>query len=128
MTDDQGNCVRILACVGSEGRWFNGRSFGRGKGSLAGLINSGEVCTGTWTSRNRLGLGEANVSCDGGMEVTVLYTYQDEYTGTAIGRGITNDGQFVQAWSGLHVLKYLRDLNGSAIATLPCGGMNVPIS
>lgn len=126
MTDDQSNCVRILACIGDKGLWFNGRALGRGTGTLAGLVNNGAVCEGTWTSRNVLGLGQADVSCDDGMQVTVYYTYQEEYTGTAIGRGRNNRGEWVKAWSGLHVLEYLERETGEV--ALPCGEASIPIS
>lgn len=128
-TDDQNNCVRILACIGQQGNWFNGRAYGRGKGALLGVTSDGAQCTGVWTSRNAVGLGQAMVQCDDGMRVTVLYTYQDEYTGTAIGRGVSNRGEIVRAWSGLNVLDYLRDPeSASPEVSLPCGPVDIPIS
>ncbi len=129
MTDDQNNCVRILACIGTDGDWFHGRAFGRGAGHLVGKISDGRRCTGSWVSHNALGLGQADVRCDGGMSVTVLYTYQDEYTGTAIGRGISSEGEMIKAWSGLHVLDYLRNPDdATAQINLPCGAVQIPIS
>jgi len=130
-TDDQNDCVRILACIGSEGNWFNGRAFGRGSGTLAGRTAFGAQCVGRWRSRNAMGLGQADVQCDDGMEVTVLYYLQDDYTGTAIGNGRTNRGEFVRAWSGLNVLEYLRDRSapeGENQVFLPCGSQPIPMS
>jgi hypothetical protein len=75
MTGDQENCVRILACLGEEGRWFHGRAFGRGEGTLAGVTDDGVACTGQWTSRNIVGLGQADVSCDDGATIRVIYYY-----------------------------------------------------
>ncbi|WP_305249204.1 hypothetical protein [Pseudotabrizicola sp.] len=75
MTDDGANCVRILACIGEQGRWFHGRAFGRGEGTLAGVVNDGATCAGDWTSRNAFGTGQANVVCDDGMSATVIYFY-----------------------------------------------------
>ena len=128
LTEDQSNCVRILACIGEEGRWFHGRAFGRGEGTLAGVINDGPQCQGTWTSRNLFGTGQADVTCDDGMEVTVIYFYQDEFTGTAQGQGITNRNEPVQAWSGENVLSYFRDGKPTAEARLRCGEFDIPIS
>jgi hypothetical protein len=87
LTDDGGNCVRILACIGDQGRWFHGRAFGRGEGALAGVISDGAQCTGDWTSSNALGAGQADVICDDGMTVRVIY-YQDAYTGSALGTAL----------------------------------------
>jgi hypothetical protein len=128
MTDDQANCVRVLACIGDQGRWFHGRAFGRGEGTLAGVVNDGVLCQGTWTSRNPMGLGQADVVCDDGATIGVLYFYQDEYTGTALGRGETDRGDLVQSWSGEHVLEYFRDGNPTADAVLKCGTHEIPIS
>ena len=36
MTADDSNCVRVVACIGDEGVWFNGRAFGRGEGTFSG--------------------------------------------------------------------------------------------
>ena len=128
LSDAQDNCVRILACVGQDGHYFHGRAFGRGTGTLAGVISNGATCTGNWKSRNALGFGQADVSCDDGMKVRVIYTYQEEYTGTAIGRGIANDGTFVKAWSGLHVFEYLQKETGLPNGVLLCGSQSIPIS
>lgn len=127
LTHEQTNCVRVLACYGTQGMWFHGRSFGRGEGTLAGLRSDGAACAGTWTARNAFGLGQADVACDDGDTVTVIYTYQEEYTGTAIGYGRSASGQMVQAWSGLHVLDHLRD-SGMPDGTLLCGPTSIPMS
>lgn len=128
MTGDQQNCVRVLACIGDKGRWFHGRALGRGSGTLAGVTDDGVSCAGTWTARNVMGLGQADVACDDGMTVRVIYFYQDEWTGTAIGRGISATGEVVKSWSGTHVLDYFR--NGAPVgeARLRCGEQDIPIS
>lgn len=128
MTDDQANCVRILACIGDQGRWFHGRAYGRGQGTLAGSVSDGVQCAGNWTSRNAFGTGQANVVCDDGMEVTVIYFYQEEYTGTAEGKGISNREEIVKAWSGENVLAYFRDGSPTAQAVLKCGSFDIPLS
>lgn len=77
LTDDNSNCTRVLACIGDQGRWFHGRSFGRGAGWLSGVTDDGATCTGTWVQQNAFGLGQADVTCSDGMTVTVYYYYQD---------------------------------------------------
>lgn len=128
IADDQENCVRILACLGDEGRWFHGRAFGRGEGTLAGTTDDGVACTGTWTSRNVVGLGQADVTCDDGASIRVIYYYQDEWTGTATGRGLSSTGEAVQSWSGEHVLDYFRDGSPTGEARLRCGEYDIPLS
>ena len=85
-TADDSNCVRVVACIGDEGVWFNGRAFGRGEGTFSGTKSTGLMCEGTWMSRNAFGLGQADVMCEDGRKGRVFYTYQDEYTGTAVGQ------------------------------------------
>ncbi len=128
LTDDSDNCNRVLACVGDQGRWFNGRAYGRGDGTFAGHVNDGVTCNGTWMSRNWMGMGQADVTCSDGMTGRIYYTYQDPYTGTAIGRGLTAEGTVLQMWSGLNVLAYLRGDSGALVAALPCPNGDIPMS
>jgi hypothetical protein len=128
MTDDQANCVRVLACIGDRGRWFHGRAFGRGEGTLTGVVSDGVKCQGTWTSRYALGAGRADVRCDDSSAFNVIIHDQDEDTGTAIGRGHSVTGDLVQSWSGEHVLEYFRDGGPTADAVLKCGAVEIPIS
>lgn len=127
LTDDQDNCVRILACIGDHGRWFHGRALGRGEGTLFGEMSDGVTCTGTWTSRNPFGLGQADVTCDDGSEGTVIYTYQDHWTGTTTGQGGFTNGIGIEAWSGENVLDYLDSQTGKVLA-LPCSSGDLLIS
>lgn len=122
MTSDRQNCVRVLACIGDEGVWFNGRAFGRGEGTFSGTTSDGQQCAGTWVSRNFFGLGQADVTCENGQTGRVLYTYQDEHTGTAVGQGSMHSGEKIKIWSGTNVLEYLRGDTGERIAYLPCSG------
>ncbi len=128
LTDDSSSCTRILACIGDDGRWFHGRSFGRGSGWLIGTTDDGVTCTGNWVSQNALGLGQADVACSDGMTVTVYYYYQDPYTGTATGRGLSNRHEIVQGWSGTHVLSYFADGRPTTKARLRCGSHDIPLS
>ncbi len=128
-TDDQASCSRIVACIGVDGKWFNGRAFGRGAGGLDGQLSTGATCKGRWVERNALGLGQADVECDDGMTATVLYTYQDAYTGTAIGHGRSNQGDLVEVWSGQNVLAYLQNEDpDNPVITLHCGLSSIPLS
>ena len=122
MTADDSNCVRVVAYIGAEGVWFNGRAFGRGEGTFSGTTSTGLMCEGTWMSRNAFGLGQADVMCGDGRKGRVFYTYQDEYTGTAVGQGAMHSGEKIKIWSGTNVLEYLRGDTGERIAYLPCDG------
>lgn len=128
MTDDQTDCTRVLACIGDAGRWFNGRSIGRGAGTVSGSISDGVTCSGTWTEHGPLGFGQAQVACSDGMTASVIYYYQDAYTGTALGRGQTNRGEVVKIWSGTNVLQYLKDGSDAPDVRLPCGDGSILIS
>lgn len=128
MTEDRTNCVRVLACYGEDGRWFHGRAFGRGEGTLAGVMDDGVACAGTWTARNAFGLGQADVACDDGETIRVIYFYQDEWTGTARGSGSPSSGARVQSWSGEHVLEYFRNGSPTGAARLRCGEHDIPLS
>ena len=46
MTADDANCVRVVACIGDKGVWFNGRAFGRGEGTFSGTTSTGLMCEG----------------------------------------------------------------------------------
>ena len=128
LTEGQTSCSRVLACFGEAGRWFEGRAFGRETGTVAGVVNDGVSCFGTWASENGQGQGEAQISCDDGMKVSLLAIYQDYWSGTAIWTGISEGGVAVRAWSGLHVEDFLRSQSGSSETVLPCGAYEIPIS
>ena len=128
MTEDQANCTRVLACIGTDGRWFHGRAFGRGAGTLTGRMDDGVQCSGVWIARNVVGVGQADVTCSDGMTVRVIYYYQDEETGTARGLGRSNRGAVVKAWSGNHVLDYFRNNAPDSRARLICGTTEIPLS
>jgi hypothetical protein len=127
MTDAGGNCVRILACLGEEGRWFHGRAHGRGEGILSGVVNDGVTCSGVWVTQNAEGQGQANVTCSDGLHVAVRYDHQDVHTGTAIGQGTANTGEHVLVWSGKHVLTFFRDGALQDEANLQCGRNLIPL-
>lgn len=127
LTGDQANCVRVLACIGNGESWFHGRAFGRGQGDLHGQISDGTRCDGHWTQRNALGLGQADLTCDDGSRAMVLFTYQDDWTGTTTGIGSFDDKRPIAAWSGQGVLQYLDNVTGHP-NRLPCRSGDIPIS
>ena len=72
MTGDDSNCVRVVACIGDQGVWFNGRAFGRGEGTFSGTTSTGLMCGGTWMSRNAFGLGQGDITCENGQKGRVF--------------------------------------------------------
>lgn len=121
----QDNCVRVLACVGDRGLWFDGQARGWDAGTLAGAISDGTGCAGTWNSQGFLGTGFAELTCEDGVKITAIYTAQDPETGTAIGSGRDSLGRAIQAWSGRHVLEFLSDQTGEP--QLPCTAQAIPL-
>ena len=64
MTVGNANCVCVVACIGDESVWFNGRAFGRGEGTFSGTTLTNLMCERTWMSRNAFGLGQADFMCE----------------------------------------------------------------
>ncbi|KMW58223.1 hypothetical protein AIOL_003194 [Candidatus Rhodobacter oscarellae] len=124
---DQQNCTRVLACVGDDGLWFDGQARGWDEGPVFGRRNDGVACVGKWSSRGLFGTGFSNLECKDGTTAQVLYTIQDNDTGTVIGHGKDSAGRQIQVWTGLNVLEFLRsDLTGAP--ELPCTQGAIPIS
>lgn len=128
VTPDSTSCSRIFACIGSEGDWFEGRAIGRGTGVFDGTISDGVICSGSWTNSNALGLGQADMTCSDGRRASVYYYLQDGYTGTGIGRGVTNTGQAIQSWTGENVLEFFRSQSPDATAVMRCNGVDILVS
>lgn len=123
----QDNCVRVLACIGDQGLYFDGQARGWDAGPVTGEISNGVGCNGTWTADGPLDAGMGKMVCDDGLEIGVIYYTQDNETGTAIGRGSDSIGQPVEVWSGQNVLEYLTP-DGSVSARLPCMSGPIPMS
>jgi hypothetical protein len=123
----QDNCVRVLACIGVDGTWFDGEAWGWDIGTVLGATSDEVGCIGTWRSGGFLGTGTAQMQCDNGMSVNVLYYTQDNDSGTVIGRGSDSLGRAIIAWTGQNVLDYLTP-EGRPSASLPCGPTPIPIS
>ena len=121
------NCVRVLACIGEAGLWFDGQATGWNEGSIAGHTSDGSACMGRWTADGPLGFGLGEIACDSGLEAQVLYHTQDDETGTVTGTGKDNLGRAVRAWSGANVLEFLTP-SGEVSARLPCSAAEIPLS
>lgn len=117
------SCVKNLACIGDEGRWFEGRAFGWGSGVLVGRTSDGVVCEGTWEIEPS-GYGRTEVACEDGTSAEVVSEYQDYETGTSIGRGITSSGEEIRSFSGENVVEYLTE---DGIPVLPCGDAGIEL-
>ncbi len=126
-TRDADNCSRILACVGEDGLWFDGRADGWNSGTVEGRLSDGTACAGTW-HYGLLGFtAKVEFRCEDGRSGRARYTAQDPETGTGIGGGVMDDGTQVRAWTGRNVLDFLTP-EGERRASLPCEGGAIPIS
>lgn len=123
-----GNCVPMAGCLGEAGAYFTGRAIGWNDGTLAVQTSTGVFCSGTWVTRNFLGVGQADFVCDDGETGTALFTYQDPETGTAIGQGEMSNGAKIKVWSGRNIRRFLADPSGTLNGNLSCGTTLVPIS
>lgn len=124
-----GYCVPFVGCFEDGSLHFVGRTHGRRDGPLIAETSEGAICTGTW-KRTFVGAGKAVFSCDDGRKGRVLYTYFDEGTGTAVGKGATEDGDRLIFFSGRAVRQYM-DNDGSfdpALAGCISDALDVPIS
>lgn len=99
---------------------------GWNQGEFSGRLSNGTRCAGHWTARNAFGVGEAEFTCPGKTKGRAIFFYQDSKTGTAMGRGATNDGLTLRFWTGANVLEFLSGTYGKP--QLPCGARPVPIS
>lgn len=120
------NCVQVLACIGDEGLWFDGRARGWDQGTVSGARSDDVLCKGTWDSNGPLGTGVGQMSCQDGVSVDVIYYNQDNITGTVIGRGLDSEGRVVQIWSGENVLQFLT-APGAFGPALPCVFGDIPV-
>lgn len=121
------NCVRVLACVGMNGVYFDGQARGWNEGTVKGVMSTGVTCRGTWTADGPLGAGMSRLQCDNGIEIGVIYHTQDNETSTVIGNGSDSAGQPIEVWSGKNVLAFLTP-EGEVSARLPCPDGAIPMS
>ncbi len=121
------NCVRVLACIGDQGLYFDGQARGWDTGTVAGDISNGDSCQGDWTADGPFGAGMAEMTCNSGLDIGVIYHTQDNETGTVIGNGSDSTGQPIQVWSGENVLAFLTP-DGTVGSELPCMSGPIPMS
>ncbi|WP_212744719.1 hypothetical protein [Parasedimentitalea maritima] len=121
----QKNCVRVLACIGESGLYFDGVALGWDAGRLKGLTSAGAQCDGWWTTGGILGTGTAKLRCTDGMIADVFFYSQDNLTGTVIGRGKDSENRILHVWSGKNVLQFLTGPNGQP--RMECGAVEVLI-
>ncbi|MCL3881457.1 hypothetical protein [Marivita sp. GX14005] len=124
---DKANCVRALACLGTEGVYFDGQAHGWDTGIVIGHLDDGTSCTGQWVAGGPTTPGRAVLTCENGVRANVIYHTQDNETGTVIGSGFDNLDREITVWSGENVLQFLTDEN-DATPALPCGPAPIPIS
>lgn len=121
----QASCSRILACVGNDGLWFDGRAVGWDAGIVTGRMSDGSTCEGEWRSGFAFGTGRSVVSCSDGSRGQVIYYIQHNETGTVEGRGVDTMGRGLKVWTGLNVVDFLKDASGRP--RLPCTDDAIPI-
>jgi hypothetical protein len=124
LTGRPDSCTRVVACIGDDGVWFDGRGAGWNEGTLAGQLSTGATCTGSWACTDAT-TARTVFACDDGTEGAALAVLQDPLTGTPIAEGTTTDGRAIVAWSGEHVLDVLRGPTGEP--SLPCIPEGIPI-
>lgn len=124
---EKSNCVRALACLGSEGVYFDGQAHGWDTGIIIGFLDDGTPCNGEWVAGGPQTPGRASMICENGVEANVLYHTLNNETGTVIGSGSDNQGREITAWSGEKVLQFLTGPEDDT-PVLPCGPAPIPIS
>ncbi|SHH51983.1 hypothetical protein [Marivita hallyeonensis] len=124
---DKANCVRALACLGSDGVYFDGQAHGWDTGIVIGYLNDGTACEGNWVAGGTDTPGRASLQCGADLEANVLYHTLDNETGTVIGSGTDSLGREITVWSGEKVLQFLTGPDDDSPA-LPCGPAPIPIS
>lgn len=121
------NCVPVLACVGDQGLFFEGRAFGWGEGRVSGFISDDTFCEGTWAANGPSEPGTSALNCTDGTDIDVLYYTQDNATGTVVGEGEDSRGREILAWTGENVKQFLTGPDAFGPA-LPCVQGDIPIS
>jgi hypothetical protein len=121
----QDNCVRVLACIGDAGVYFDGQARGWDAGPVTGVMSTGVTCSGEWRSDGPAGTGLSSLACSDQSRADVVYYSQDNETGTVIGQGLDSRGRYIRVWSGTNVLDFLTEDGETA---LPCVQGDIPIS
>lgn len=122
------NCMRVLACIGEDGVFFDGQVRGDGVGIILGRTNEGVQCSGHWSrvdGTDVRGEGRARLKCEDGSRFHLVYDSRDRREGTQYGVGKDSKGRMIRAWTGTDVLHFLtKDPNQPG---LKCGDQIVPL-
>ncbi len=118
-------CVRVLACIGDSGLYFDGQARGENVGIILGRTSTGLQCSGHWSTEHADGRGYARLKCAGGFRFYLTFYDQDPQTGTTISAGSDSEGRTIRAWSGKNVLHFLAA--GEDMPSLKCGNRMVPL-
>jgi len=122
------DCTPVYACIDETGEWFKGQALGQTeKGLVKGVLASGANCIGKWVPPNAVLSGKLDLTCNNGTYMQVYYTQSDPATKTAIGQGISLDGQFVTGWSGKQLKDYFLHTNDVQQGGFTCGPNKVPL-
>ncbi|MGB1235816.1 MAG: hypothetical protein ACPG5U_08790 [Planktomarina sp.] len=116
-------CVPVVACIEASSEIFEGRTYGRDRGTVATYSTKGATCSGTW-QRTLFGMGTGAFACDDGRDGTVVFYYLDQSTGTALGRGTTSADEGIQFWAGHNLPTYFGE-NGVLAEVMRCGANEV---
>ncbi len=121
-------CMRVLACIGEKGVFFDGQARGDGVGIILGQTSEGVQCSGHWSNIDGTdirGEGRARLKCADGSRFHLVYDERDNHDGTQVGVGKDSKGRMIRAWTGENVLHFLEDKNHNP--TLKCGDQMVPL-
>lgn len=110
-TADLPDCAEVWVCIGDQGQWVMGQTYGNGLffGTTWDLTKTPQdmqattqFCDGAWTDGGN-GLGTLTFSCGGRVTVdlTLRFPPDDQPNGRPfVGSGQANDGRPARAWSG----------------------------
>lgn len=122
------HCMRVLACIGDDGLYFDGQARGDAVGLILGRTSDGVSCSGHWSNvhgTDSRGEGRARLKCGDGSRFHLVYDSRDRQAGTHIGVGKDSNGRMIRAWTGDDVLHFLSDENDRP--SLKCGDRMVPL-
>ena len=122
----EGYCVPIVACIERSSEFFQGRTYGQSSGTFAAHSSKGTACYGEW-KRAALGMGVGEFVCGDGRTGNVVFYYLDKNTGTALGKGTTNQSQNIRFWAGHNLPRYFGQ-HGVAAEVMSCGDASVPLT
>ncbi|MBT8153276.1 hypothetical protein KMP13_05100 [Epibacterium ulvae] len=121
-------CMRVLACIGDKGVFFDGQARGDGVGIILGHTSEGVQCSGHWSDVDGTdirGEGRARLKCTDGSRFHLVYDGRDTRDGTQIGVGKDSQGRMIRAWTGDDVVHFFEDKDHKS--TLKCGDRMVPL-